>query len=100
MTLHAGQRLRSVVCETQVIVTRLSDEAIELECGGSPMVDLAVETASGEFAASGEPTLIGKRYVDDAQTIEVLCTKGGQGTLSIAGSPLAVKDAKPLPSSD
>ena len=32
--------------------------------------------------------------------IEVLATKGGAGSLSLDGQPLALKDAKPLPSSD
>jgi hypothetical protein len=45
-------------------------------------------------------TLLGKRYVDDAGELEVLCTKSGTGSLSIGDDPLRVKDAKPLPASD
>jgi hypothetical protein len=30
----------------------------------------------------------------------LLCVKAGQGSLSIAGAALQLKDAKPLPSSD
>jgi hypothetical protein len=45
-------------------------------------------------------TKIGKRYVNDAGTIELLCVKQGQGSLSIAGVALKIKDAKPLPASD
>ena len=32
--------------------------------------------------------------------LEVLCTKGGDGALSVGDAPLLVKGAKPLPSSD
>ena len=34
-------------------------------------------------------TQIGKRYVDDADTIQLLCTKAGQGTLALDGKPAA-----------
>ena len=50
--------------------------------------------------AFAEGTKIGKRYVDAAGTVELLCVKGGQGSLSIAGVALKTKDAKPLPASD
>ena len=45
-------------------------------------------------------TQIGKRYVDDADTIQLLCTKAGQGTLALDGNPLQIQAAKPLPASD
>jgi hypothetical protein len=45
-------------------------------------------------------TLIGKRYADEDVGLELLCTKAGDGSLTIGGEPLALKDAKPLPSSD
>jgi hypothetical protein len=48
--------------------------------------------------ASG--TLTGKRYVDDAGTVELLCVKAGKGSLSLGGVALVLKEAKPLPSSD
>ena len=32
--------------------------------------------------------------------VEVLCTQGGAGSLTIGDAPLLVKGAKPLPSSD
>jgi hypothetical protein len=43
---------------------------------------------------------VGKRYVDPDESIEVLCTKAGAGSLSIGDAALAVKGAKPLPASD
>ena len=52
---------------------------------------------AGEFAGG---TLMGKRYVDAAGSFELLCTKPGQGSLSVDGTILNTKDAKPLPASD
>lgn len=43
--------------------------------------------------------VMGKRYVDDSAA-EVLVTKAGAGTLSVGATPLALKEAKPLPASD
>jgi hypothetical protein len=42
---------------------------------------------------------MGKRYVDGGDA-EVLVTKAGVGSLSIGATPLALKEAKPLPASD
>ncbi|WP_231611754.1 hypothetical protein [Rhodococcus sp. CX] len=44
--------------------------------------------------------VMGKRYVDEASGLEVLCTKAGQGRLALDGTALVLKAAKPLPSSD
>ena len=49
-------------------------------------------------AAAG--SALGKRYVSQAGDLEVLCTKPGQGSLALGGTLLALKEAKPLPSSD
>jgi hypothetical protein len=45
-------------------------------------------------------TLLGKRYADPDTGLEVLCTKPGDGGLSLGGDPIPVKDTKPLPASD
>jgi hypothetical protein len=50
--------------------------------------------------AHSSGTQMGKRFADPESGIEVLATKGGAGSLSLDGQPLALKDAKPLPSSD
>lgn len=44
-------------------------------------------------------TKIGKRYVGGAGTVALLCGKPGQGSLSIGGVILLLKETKPLPSS-
>jgi hypothetical protein len=43
---------------------------------------------------------MGKRYVDPDETVEVLCTKPGAGSLGIGDALLDLKEAKPLPASD
>lgn len=98
--LRPGARFQSTVCATEVIVVK-GTGAAGLSCGGSPMV------AAGSAQRSGEPsadacggTLLGKRYGDPDEVLEVLCTKAGDGTLALGGVPLAVKAAKPLPASD
>ena len=45
-------------------------------------------------------TQIGKRYVNEAGDLELLCTKPGEGSLASGGTALTLKSAKPLPSSD
>jgi hypothetical protein len=47
-----------------------------------------------------DPTAVGKRFADEESGLEVLCTKAGDGALSIDGTLLPMKGAKPLPSSD
>src|SRR5436190_22999442 len=40
MKLSPGSRLRSPVCDTEVIFVRSGDEDIDLRCGGQPIVPL------------------------------------------------------------
>ena len=100
MELKPGTKLMSAVCETQVIVVRAPAVEVELGCGGAPLIGVG-ETPSGELDASlGDGTLIGKRYAEEELGLELLCTKGGAGTLTCNGVVLEVKGAKPLPASD
>lgn len=62
-----------------------------------------VPAAAGQSAPpnDGDPvTLVGKRYVNADETIELLCTSSGAGELSCDGVPMTLKAAKPLPASD
>jgi hypothetical protein len=101
VALKAGARFRSAVCDTQVMVIKAPAGDYDLCCGGAEMI---APTAAGTGAqvdpAHAGGTLIGKRYVNADESIELLCTKGGQGSLSLNGAPLEVKQAKQLPSSD
>jgi hypothetical protein len=100
--LKAGARLRSAVCATEVMVVAAPANGAELRCGGAAMLDIA---AKRDPAATPAPdarggTQLGKRYVNGAGDLEVLCTKPGEGTLAAGGAPLSIKGAKPLPASD
>lgn len=59
----------------------------------------APEGASLSASANGG-TQLGKRYVSEALGIELLCTKAGDGSLSIGDEPLELQGARPLPPSD
>lgn len=44
--------------------------------------------------------LLGKRYTCASCAAELLCTKPGDGQLACCGHDMAIKEAKPLPTSD
>jgi hypothetical protein len=96
--MKPGTKLTSTVCDTQVMVIRGTDAVVE--CGGAPMVEQSPPERRLINSAFAQGTRIGKRYVDSDGKIELLCIKPGQGSLSVAGVALQIKDAKPLPSSD
>lgn len=101
MKLRVGLALASAVDDTNVIVTRVADGGVTLTCGGVEMI----EKGSTPPAADADPeqmqgSLIGKRYVDVADSIEVLCTRAGAGSLAVDGQLLVTAQAKTLPASD
>jgi hypothetical protein len=96
--MKPGTKLKSAVCDTEVMVIRGS--GVTVECGGAAMVEERPADLAAIHADFAEGTQIGKRYVDSAGTVELLCVKPGKGSLSIAGITLQTKGAKPLPSSD
>ncbi len=98
--MRPGARLFSTVCDTSVVVVRPGQGVSDIACGGSPMV--AAQAAPTGVPQSGLDggTALGKRYVDEASGLELLCTKSGAGSLTVDGRPLEIKQAKPLPASD
>ena len=99
--LKAGARLKSAVCDTQVMVIAAPEGEVALCCGGAPMLEVTAESPGGEIAAEHRNgSQIGKRYVNEAGDLELLCTKPGEGSLAVAGAALKLKEAKALPSSD
>src|SRR4051794_1749657 len=102
MELRPGLRLASAVCDTEVVVVRAPKEPAEVACGGAPMIEAGAARPAGNAIASelSDGSLLGKRYADEGRGIELLVTKAGQGTLTVDGAVLGVKDPKPLPSSD
>ena len=99
--LKAGTRIKSAVCATEVMVIAAPAGDVELTCGGAAMI-AGTETAEGGAVdpAHAEGTLLGKRYVNAAGDLELLCVKPGDGSLALGGEALVLKEAKPLPSSD
>jgi hypothetical protein len=108
MILKLGARYRSQVCGTEIIVVRAPGAEVDVRCGGQPVVSgsMPAGTVTAEMAGTSAPaddplfggTVMGKRYADG--DLEVLVVKPGRGTLTADGRPLAIKEAKPLPSSD
>ena len=99
MNLKPGLRLKSQVSEAEIVVIKGSGDH-ELACGGVPVVGLDEPVAGGEPSDGSVTILLGKRYTDAGDTVEVLCTKPGVGALSLDGEVLEVKSAKALPASD
>ncbi len=99
--LKTGARLKSAVCDGEIMVVATHGGDIALTCGGAPM------TAAGEEAQSAEMNadhavgiVIGKRYITEDEGLEVLCVKAGAGSLAVGGDLLLQKDTKKLPKTD
>ncbi|MDG2027971.1 MAG: hypothetical protein P8J50_12760 [Acidimicrobiales bacterium] len=98
--LKPGARFQSTVCTTEVIVVK-GDGDVDLLCGGAAMVPAGTGEVAGEPAADAAGgTLLGKRYSDEADSIELLATKAGDGSLAVGDAALDVAQAKTLPASD
>tara|TARA_X000001036_G_C20686262_1_gene807721 strand:- start:3823 stop:4131 length:309 start_codon:yes stop_codon:yes gene_type:complete len=100
--IKAGSRLKSAVCNTEVIAVKAPGTDMDIRCGGVPMIDPSETAVAGQTpdAAAADGTQMGKRYVDEDETVELLCTKPGDGSLGIGNALLAIKESKPLPASD
>lgn len=95
--MKPGSRIKSNACDTEVVIIKYT--AGTIQCGGADMSEAGGGGAelSADFAGG---SIMGKRYVDEAGTIELLCVKPGKGTLALDGAALVLKEAKPLPASD
>ena len=103
--LKPGARLRSAACETEVVVVKGPADEVDLRCGGAPMVAIGDTDGNGDSRCTpassfDQGTLVGKRYVSDDESVEVLCTRPGAGSLSVGDVALSARGAKPLPASD
>ncbi len=99
--LKTGARLKSTVCDGEVMVVSVSGEGTIITCGGAPMV--ASNADAERVAIDPEQTVgmaIGKRYVTAAGDVELLCIKAGNGSLAANGNLLLRKDTKQLPKTD
>ena len=86
-----GTRLKSAVCNSEVMVVLAPATEVELTCGGAAMVEMSSDAGGGDpDPAHSEGTQIGKRYTNEAGDLEVLCTKPGDGSLAVDGTALQV----------
>lgn len=93
--LSTGQRIKSSVCDTEVMVITAPGNDLDLTCGGVTMGD------DGDINPNHtEGTVIGKRYVNEDGSLELLCVKPGDGSLAVDGTPLKLKESKKLPKTD
>jgi hypothetical protein len=101
ITLKVGGRLFSDVCATEMIVVKAPATPVALTIGGVAPVTSA-DQRTGATLVGGHDTgaKIGKRYVDESGSLELLCTKGGDGVPALDGVVLGLKEAKALPTSD
>jgi hypothetical protein len=101
--MKPGLRLKSVVCSGEAMVVKAGDGSdLILTCGGEPM---STESEVVVDPSKANPDhmfdcLIGKRYVNEEETIELLCVKAGEGSFGVDGQMLMGKETKKLPSSD
>lgn len=95
--MKPGSRIKSNTCDTEVVIIKHTGGT--LQCGGVEMSEAGGGGADLDTDHSGG-TVMGKRYVDAAGTVELLCVKPGKGSLALDGVALLLKEAKPLPASD
>jgi hypothetical protein len=101
LNVKPGSRLLSVIDATEVIVVRSPAVMKELTCGGRPMTSAPRDSPiASPGSVGGNGILVGKRYTNSDDGLEVLCVVSGLGPLAYGGEQLTIKSAKPLPSSD
>lgn len=101
MELKVGQTLFGAQDQTAVIVVRAPKADVVVRCGDREMVSEKPELReTGDDAAAGDGTVVGKRYIGLDGGLELLCIQPGPSPLSVDGQALEIKQARPLPSSD
>lgn len=95
--LAPGTRLKSAVCDGEFMVIK-SGDGDKLTCGGLPVSEDPARSDGNFDQMHG--CLVGKRYVNEESTVEILCVKSGNGSLFYDGEELMTKDTKKLPSTD
>ena len=67
MGLKVGQRLKSMVCSTEIMVIAAPDGEIQLTCGGAQMTSGEGNGEGGRVHSdNASGSTIGKRYVSKA----------------------------------
>ena len=87
MELKPGSRWKSAVCDTEVVIVRPPKEAASLECGGQRWWPHRREAAGLAISPDHREARHGQAFADETSGAEILCHKGGAGSLSIDGRP-------------
>jgi hypothetical protein len=82
-------RLLSTARDTQVVVVRALTGEIDLRCCAAPLREHRQHANGATPDAGGEPTHLGRRYVDDEAGIEPLCTRLDAGRSPATDGPWA-----------
>ena len=99
-SLTPGTRLKSTVCTTEIMVITAPAEGIDIMCGGEPMNSDGQSNGGSVQQEHAAGSTLGKRYTNKEGSLEVLCVKGGEGSLWAGGSAMKVKDSTKLPKTD
>ena len=100
VSLTPGTRLKSTVCTTEIMVITAPAEGIGIMCGGEPMNPDGEGNGGSVHQEHAAGSILGKRYTNEEGSLEVLCVKGGEGTLWAGGTAMKMKNAKKLPKTD
>ena len=99
-SLATGQRLKSAVCSTEIMVISAPESDLVLTCGGAPMAADGSNDGGSVDPNFANGTTIGKRYITEDGGLELLCVKPGDGSLAVDGTELKIKESKKLPTTD
>ena len=99
-SLTPGTRLKSTVCTTEIMVITAPAEGIDIMCGGEPMNSDGQGNGGSAHQEHAAGSILGKRYTNEEGGLEILCVKGGEGSLWAGGSAMKVKVATKLPKTD
>lgn len=98
--IKPGSRWKSGVGDAEAVVIRAPKTDGVPQCGGVDMSPFGQPIEAAPVVAGFEaPCQAGKRY-HSSDGIELLCTKGGSGTLGFDGAALELVETKKLPASD
>lgn len=100
MLLKSGARLKSAVCDGEVMIVKAPGGDLELTCGGVAMATSAPAERQAVHPDHAVGIRIGKRYITEDGELEVLCVKAGDGALAANGQLLLQKDTRQLPKTD
>jgi hypothetical protein len=93
MSLKTGMRLFAQNWSCEVTVVKSADTVGSLSRAGLDMLPAAVPSQAAGQAQDGPLIELGKRYTDEDNLVEILCTKPGAKHALIARLPRARRPA-------